>query len=92
MAALSSTATERIHLRTTYEAKQVIEQAAQLTGTTMSAFMIQNAYERALDLIEQNQRITLNAQQWQALQTLVQQQPPANPELQALLKLGETLV
>lgn len=92
MAALSSTATERIHLRTTYEAKQVIEQAAQLTGTTMSAFMIQNAYERALDLIEQHQRITLNAQQWQALQTLVQQQPPANPELQALLKLGETLV
>ena len=92
MAALSSTATERIHLRTTYEAKQVIEQAAQLTGTTMRAFMIQNAYERALDLIEQHQRITLNAQQWQALQTLVQQQPTANPELQALLKLGETLV
>ena len=58
----------------------------------MSAFMIQNAYERALDLIEQHQRITLNAQQWQALQTLVQQQPTANPELQALLKLGETLV
>ncbi len=92
MAALSSTATERIHLRTTYEAKQVIEQAAQLTGTTISAFMIQNAYERALDLIEQHQRITLNAQQWHALQTLVQQQPAANPELQALLKLGETLV
>ena len=92
MATLNSTATERIHLRTTYEAKQIIEQAAQLTGTTMSAFMIQNAYERALDLIEQHSRITLNAEQWQSLQTLIQQQPAANPELQALLKLGETLV
>lgn len=92
MATLNSTATERIHLRTTHEAKQVIEQAAQLTGTTMSAFMIQNAYERALDLIEQHSRITLNAEQWQSLQTLIEQQPAANPELQALLKLGETLV
>ena len=32
-------AMERINLRATREAKQVIEQAAALTGTTVSAFM-----------------------------------------------------
>ena len=44
-------AMERINLRATREAKQVIEQAAALTGTTVSAFMLQQSYEKALSLV-----------------------------------------
>ena len=37
----------RINLRTSAEAKAVIERAASLMGTTVSSFMLQNAYEAA---------------------------------------------
>ena len=53
---------ERINLRATREAKQVIEQAAALTGTTVSAFMLQQSDEKVLNLIAQQQMIRLEAQ------------------------------
>ena len=84
-----STAIERINLRATREAKQVIEQAAALTGTTLSAFMLQHAYEKALNLIEQQQRITLNAADWERLNQALENPAEANEELMAL---GEQLV
>lgn len=87
-----STAIERINLRATREAKQVIEQAAALTGTTLSAFMLQHAYEKALNLIEQQQRITLNAADWERLNQALENPVEANEELKALMALGEQLV
>ncbi|WP_288383144.1 DUF1778 domain-containing protein [uncultured Acinetobacter sp.] len=87
-----STAIERINLRATREAKQVIEQAAALTGTTLSAFMLQHAYEKALNLIEQQQRITLNAADWERLNQALENPAEANEELKALMALGEKLV
>ncbi|WP_336153042.1 DUF1778 domain-containing protein [Acinetobacter ursingii] len=87
-----STAIERINLRATREAKQVIEQAAALTGTTLSAFMLQHAYEKALNLIEQQQRITLNAADWERLNQALENPAEANEELKALMTLGEQLV
>ena len=87
-----STAIERINLRATREAKQVIEQAAALTGTTLSAFMLQHAYEKALNLIEQQQRITLNAADWERLNQALENPTEANEELKALMALGEQLV
>ncbi|GAA5004130.1 hypothetical protein GCM10023206_08290 [Acinetobacter puyangensis] len=87
-----SAAIERINLRATREAKQVIEQAAALTGTTVSAFMLQQSYEKALSLIEQQQRITVNAQDWEKLNKALENPPQANDKLKALMALGEQLV
>ncbi|MCU4524044.1 DUF1778 domain-containing protein [Acinetobacter ursingii] len=92
MGKFMSTAIERINLRATREAKQVIEQAAALTGTTLSAFMLQHAYEKALNLIEQQQRITLNAADWERLNQALENPAEANEELKALMALGEQLV
>ncbi len=85
-------AMERINLRATREAKQVIEQAAALTGTTVSAFMLQQSYEKALSLIAQQQRITLGAKDWEMLNERLENPSPANEELKALMALGEQLV
>ena len=85
-------AIERINLRATREAKQVIEQAAALTGTTVSAFMLQQSYEKALDLIAQQQRITLSAKDFETIVNLLENPRPANDELKALMALGEQLV
>ena len=38
----------RINLRTSPEAKALIERAAALMGTTVSSFLLQNAYETAI--------------------------------------------
>ena len=85
-------AMERINLRATREAKQVIEQAAALTGTTVSAFMLQQSYEKALSLIAQQQRITLGAKDFKMVVDLLENPPEANDELKALMALGEHLV
>lgn len=50
----------RINLRTSPEAKALIERAAAIMGSTVSGFMLQNAYEAASRLIEQQERITLS--------------------------------
>ena len=81
-------AMERINLRATREAKQVIEQAAALTGTTVSAFMLQQSYEKALSLIAQQQMIRLSAKDWEMLNERLENPSPANEELKALMALG----
>lgn len=74
-------AIDRINLRATREAKQIIEQAAALTGTTLSAFMLQQSYEKALSLIEQHQRITLSEK---GTETLLENPNSTNEVLMAL--------
>lgn len=49
----------RINLRASPEAKALIERAAALMGTTVSGFMLQNAYEAAQRLLAQHETITL---------------------------------
>ena len=41
----------RINLRTSAEAKELIERAAALIGTTVSSFMLQNAFEAARRIV-----------------------------------------
>ena len=50
----------RINLRTSPEAKALIERAAALMGTTVSGFMLQNAYEAARRVVADNDTIMLS--------------------------------
>ncbi|MDP2793448.1 MAG: DUF1778 domain-containing protein [Sulfurisoma sp.] len=59
-AANPATDSARINLRTSPEAKALIERAAALMGTTVSGFMLQNAYEAAQRLVTQHETITLS--------------------------------
>lgn len=61
MPAISSTPeSARINLRTSPEAKALIERAAAMMGATVSSFMLQNAYEAASRLIAQQEVLTLS--------------------------------
>jgi uncharacterized protein (DUF1778 family) len=55
-----STASARINLRTSPEAKALIERAAALMGTTVSGFMVQNAYEAARRIVADNETLVLS--------------------------------
>ncbi len=50
----------RINLRTSPEAKALIERAASLMGTTVSSFMLQNAYEAARRVVAESDTLTLS--------------------------------
>lgn len=56
----------RINLRTSPEAKALIERAAALMGTTVSGFMLQNAYEAARRVVADNDTLTLSQQAFEA--------------------------
>ena len=56
----SKTESARINLRTSPEAKALIERAAAIMGSTVSSFMLQNAYEAASRLIAQQEIFTLS--------------------------------
>ena len=60
MSAPTSTESARINLRTSPEAKALIERAAAIMGSTVSSFMLQNAYEAASRLVAQQETITLS--------------------------------
>ncbi len=50
-------ATERISLRTTSEVKRTIEQAAALSGMSVSAFVLEHAYQAARKVMLEQQKI-----------------------------------
>ena len=56
---MSNLATERISLRTTTEVKQTIERAAALSGISVSAFVLEHAYQAARRVILEQQQIQL---------------------------------
>ena len=60
MKSQSHTRDERLDLRISADIKSLFARAAESTGMTMSAFVIEAARERAAKLIEQQDRIILN--------------------------------
>ncbi len=59
-AASQPTESARINLRTSPAAKALIERAAAIMGSTVSSFMLQNAYEAARRLVAEQEVITLS--------------------------------
>ncbi len=83
---MSATAeSTRINLRTSPEAKALIERAAALMGTTMSSFMLQNAYEAAQRLVAQHETITLSDRDRDAFLAALENPPEPTDALRALL-------
>jgi uncharacterized protein (DUF1778 family) len=80
----TTTESARINLRTSPEAKALIEQAAALLGTTVSSFMLQNAYEAARRVVEGNDTLVLTRQAFEAF--VASCEKPAEPA-EALLAL-----
>ncbi|CAM3053766.1 DUF1778 domain-containing protein [Dichelobacter nodosus] len=78
-------ASERINIRTTPQAKALIERVSQKLGVSVSSFMAQSAYEKALN-IEQSEMIYLNQAQWQQVLSLLDDEP--SEEMNNLLSRG----
>lgn len=76
----------RINLRTSPEAKALIERAAAMMGSTVSSFMLQNAYEAASRLIAQQEVLTLSDRDRNAFLQALDNPPEPTPALIALMR------
>lgn len=84
-------ATERIHLRTTPHAKAIIEQASQMMGVSVSNFMVEQAYQKAVELLHSRQIILTN-DEWANAIKLLENPPKANAKMQALCENGYRVI
>lgn len=75
----------RINLRTSPEAKAMIERAAALMGTTVSAFMLQHAYEAARRVVADNDTLLLSQQAFEAFVENVENPPTPTDALRQLM-------
>jgi len=83
---LPRTESARINLRTSPEAKALIERAAALMGATVSSFMLQNAYEAALRLVAQQDVMTLSDRDRDAFLNALENPPEPTQALIDLMR------
>lgn len=81
-------ATERIQLRATPHAKAVIEQASQTLGVSVSSFILDCAYQRAIATVKEQTDIVLNASEWQRAIEMLDQPAEPKPAMQTLFDRG----
>ena len=83
----NQTRDERFDLRLSADIKALVARAAEVSGMTMSAFMIESARERATRLIEENELIILNNEARDMLMDMLANPPePAEPLRRAAKK------
>ncbi|MCB1658466.1 MAG: DUF1778 domain-containing protein [Pseudomonadales bacterium] len=82
---MQTIAAERIHLRASFEAKQTIEQAAALSGVSVSAFVLEHAYQAARKAILEQQQIRLSREDWEALEKALDNPPPPTQAMRDLM-------
>ncbi len=75
----------RINLRTSPEAKAMIERAAALMGTSVSAFMLQHAYEAARRVVADNDTLLLSQQAFEDFVNNLENPPPPTEALRQLM-------
>jgi len=84
---MANLATERINVRSTVDAKNVIEQAANLLGLSVRSFMIQSSFERAKELLKSNHELKVNNADRDMLMNMLENPRPANDEMKNLMSL-----
>lgn len=78
--------TARINLRTSAEAKAMIARAAAYMGTTVSAFMLQNAYDAAKRVVAEHEVIMLSQRDFEAFAGALDKPPAPTAALKRLLR------
>jgi uncharacterized protein (DUF1778 family) len=78
-------ATERIDLRTTPRVKTAIQKAAERVGLSVSAFIAQNAYQAAQEILSMD-NFVLNDRERDLFLSALDNPPKPNAALKALFK------
>ena len=85
MSAILPNESARINLRTSSEAKAMIERAAALMGTTVSSFMLQNAYDAARRIVSETDTLLLTQRDFEAFTASIENPPKPKAALRKLM-------
>ena len=86
MAALNEVRNEKLDLRLTLSAKRVLQTAAQVSGRSVSEFVLESALARAEETLPDRQRFGLDATRWKAFQQALDAPVKPAPGLAKLLR------
>ena len=75
----------RINFRTSAEAKAMIERAAALMGTTVSSFMLQNAYDAARRIVAETDTLLLTQRDFESFTASIEKPPKPKAALRKLM-------
>jgi uncharacterized protein (DUF1778 family) len=85
-------ATARVTARVSESVREFIEEAAALRGTTVNQFLVQSAYEKAQQVIEEERLVRLSVQDARAFFEALENPPAPNDALkQAARRHAELL-
>jgi len=76
---------EKLDIRITPEAKQILQQAAKQRHTTISQFVLESALDSASAVLAERSRLTLSAEQWEAFMAALDAPPRRHPRMERLL-------
>lgn len=82
---------EKLDIRITPEAKQILQQAAKQRHTTISQFVLESALDSASAVLAEHSRLSLNAEQWAAFMEALDAPPRGHPRMERLLNEPSTL-
>jgi uncharacterized protein (DUF1778 family) len=77
---------ERVDLRMTPAAKQMLQQAATVTNKTLSEFLLDTGLTAAHDALSDRRVFQLDSRRWKAFMDALEAPPRANPRLRKLLQ------
>lgn len=78
--------TERINLRVAPDVEAVLREAAALRNKSLTAFMLDAAYDEARVTLDEQQRTRVRAETFERLLDELDQPPRVIPELAALMR------
>jgi uncharacterized protein (DUF1778 family) len=85
MSTAPETKPARLNIRVTEHEKEVLAEAARLTNTTVSGFVLAKAYAEAQVILGDKNRFVLSESQWDEFVRALDAPPQDIPELRKLL-------
>ncbi len=85
---LSSSKTQRVDLRVSPAAKEMIQAAAQSQDKTVSEFLLDSGLASAAETLAERRLFLLDDTQWAKFQVALDTPPRARPRLARLMKSG----
>lgn len=76
----------RLDIRVTQEQKQLLEQAAQLKGLSLSAYVLSHSLEAARDIVESHERIVLSDRDRQLFMDALSNPPEPTSALRSVVE------
>ncbi|HEY1933110.1 MAG TPA: DUF1778 domain-containing protein [Acetobacteraceae bacterium] len=85
MATTAESRSERVDLRMTPSAKQVLQHAAAAANKTLTEFLLDSGLHAAHDTLADRRMFVLDQRQWDEFMAALEAPPADNPRLRALL-------